>query len=63
MKPFNDLGKGQCSLDMGHPMEIDSEGHGVILFDEPLHIKFLILEHLHGYIDDPDFEPMPLQIF
>jgi hypothetical protein len=48
---------------MGHPMEVDPEGHGLIFLDEPFYIEFLILEHLHGHIDDPDFETVALQIF
>ena len=63
MKPFDNFCEGQCSLDMGHPMEIDPEGHGLIFLDEPLHIEFLILEHLHGHIDDPDLETVAFEKF
>ena len=63
MKPFDDLCKGQCPLDMGHPVEIDAKGHGLIFLDESFHIEFLILEHLHGDIDNPHLEAMALQIF
>ena len=63
VEPFDHFREGQCSLDMSHPMEIDPESHGLIFLDEPFHIKFLILQHLHGDIDDPDLETVALQIF
>jgi hypothetical protein len=63
VKPLDDLRNSQCPLDMGHPVEIDAEGDGLIFFEEPLHIEFLILKHLHSHINDSDFETMTLQIF
>jgi len=48
---------------MGHPVEIDPEGHGIIFSDEPLHVELFILEHLHGHIDDPHLETVTLQVF
>ena len=63
MKPFDYLCKSQGSLDMSHPVKVDPEDHGLIFQDEPLHVELLILEHLHGDIDDPHFEAVALQIF
>ncbi len=63
MNPFNDLGDGERSLDMGHPVKIESEGNGVLPSDEFFDIESFVLEHLQGNVDDSYPEAVALQVF
>ena len=51
---FHDLGQGQTPLDMGHPVQVDSEDEGMQLTDRLLHIKAFTPQHLYGDIYDAD---------
>jgi hypothetical protein len=63
MKVLDDFSYGQCSLDMGHPMEINTKGNRFFLEDEPFNVEPLILEHFQGDVDNSYFHTVPLQIF
>src|SRR4030067_1747445 len=62
MNPFNDLGDTECSMDMGHPMEIEAKGNRMLSADELLHLESFILKHLQRNVDDSYLEAMALQI-
>jgi hypothetical protein len=59
---FDNFSEGQGTLNVGHPMEVEAEGSGLLFQKKAFDIEPFILKHFKPEIDNPDPKAMPLQI-
>jgi hypothetical protein len=62
MVALDDLSEGQGALNMGHPMEVEAEGSGLLFHEKMLDIEPFVLKHFKAEIDNPDLKAVPLQV-
>ena len=63
MKPFDDLGQCESSLDVSHPVQVYSESQRFMLPEEFFHVESVVFQHLERDIDDPHLQAVALQVF